>query len=76
MAAIEAETEPGWGRAAAQNVERLGIQAQVGDFVWTRDTHGCYLLCRLTGHIGTTTVMPRRRSTSTRSEMPNGRLGP
>jgi hypothetical protein len=49
MAAIEAETEPGWGRAAAQNVERLGIQAQVGDFVWTRDTYGRYLLCRLTG---------------------------
>jgi hypothetical protein len=49
VAEIEAKTERGWGRAAAQNVERLGSQAQIGDFVWTRDTHGRYLLCRLTG---------------------------
>jgi len=46
---IERKDEPGWGRAAAQTVRRFGQQAQEGDFVWTRDTNGRYLLCRITG---------------------------
>lgn len=45
----ELGAENGGGRQAAQTVERFGAQAQVGDFVWTRDTHGRYLLGRLTG---------------------------
>ena len=51
--AYETETnyEPaeGWGQAAAQTVRRFGEQAEVGDFVWTRDTSGRYLLCKITG---------------------------
>lgn len=46
---IEDKHEPGWGRPAALTVRRFGHEAQVGDFVWTRDTHGRYWLCRLTG---------------------------
>jgi hypothetical protein len=43
------EETPDWGRRPAQTVRRFGAEAQVGDFVWTRDTHGRYLLCRITG---------------------------
>jgi hypothetical protein len=39
----------GWGPQAASTVNRFGAEAKVGDFVWTRDTNGRYLLCRLTG---------------------------
>jgi hypothetical protein len=46
---IENKAEPGWGRDAAHTVRRFGEQAQIGDFVWTRDTSGRYLLCRLAG---------------------------
>ena len=46
---IEDEPAEGWGRAAAQTVRRFGEQAEVGDFVWTRDTSGRYLLCKITG---------------------------
>jgi len=46
---IEDEPAKGWGRAAAQTVRRFGEQAEIGDFVWTRDTFGRYLLCRITG---------------------------
>lgn len=46
---IETWPEPGWGRSAAQTVRRFGAEAQIGEFVWTRDTRGRYLLCRLTG---------------------------
>jgi len=49
LSAIEASNEDGWGRRAALIVRRFAMDAQVGDFVWTRDTHGRYLLCRLTG---------------------------
>jgi len=30
-------------------VRRFGEPASIGDWVWTRDTHGRYLLCRITG---------------------------
>ena len=46
---IEHTAEPGWGRAAAQTVRRFGAEAEIGDFVWTRDTHGRYLLCKIAG---------------------------
>ena len=46
---IRNNAEPGWGKRAADTVRRFGIDAQVGDFVWTRDTFGRYLLCRITG---------------------------
>jgi hypothetical protein len=39
----------GWGPAAAATVRRFGEGAQVGEFVWTRDTAGRYLLCKITG---------------------------
>lgn len=43
------EDTPGWGRPAAQTVRRFGAEAQIGDFVWTRDTHGRYWLCKISG---------------------------
>lgn len=46
---IENESADGWGRRAAQTVRRFGEAAKAGDFVWTRDTHGRYLLCRIAG---------------------------
>lgn len=48
-ARVERHPGPGWGRRAAQTVHRFGQEAQPGDFVWTRDTSGRYLLCRITG---------------------------
>lgn len=49
LAAIEARTDDGWGPRAARIVRRFGEEAEIGDFVWTRDTNGRYLLCRITG---------------------------
>lgn len=46
---IESMPEVGWGPKAAHIVRRCGVDAKIGDFVWTRDTFGCYLLCRITG---------------------------
>lgn len=46
---IENNPAEGWGRTAAQTVRRFGAEAKVGDFVWTRDTTGRYLLCKITG---------------------------
>jgi hypothetical protein len=46
---IENSAAPGSGRAAARTVRRFGEDAQIGDFVWTRDTSGRYLLCMITG---------------------------
>lgn len=43
------EETPGWGREPAQTVRRFGEQAVEGDYVWTRDTHGRYWLCEITG---------------------------
>src|SRR4051794_8565165 len=50
LEAIESKVEAGWGRRSARIVRRFGEEAQVGDFVWTRDTRGRYLLCRITGN--------------------------
>lgn len=47
--AIKKRTDPGWGPRAAQIVRRFGDEAEIGDFVWTRDTLGRYLLCRISG---------------------------
>jgi hypothetical protein len=49
LRAIEMRIEPGWGPGSARIVRRFALEARVGDFVWTRDTVGRYLLCRLTG---------------------------
>lgn len=49
VATIEAKSEVGWGRTAAQTVHRFGAEAKIGDFVWTRDTSGRYLLARISG---------------------------
>ena len=46
---IEQCADPGWGRTSAQIVRRFGAEAQVGDFVWTRDTAGRYLLAKIAG---------------------------
>ena len=46
---VRATPNPGWARAAANTIERFGATAKIGDFVWTRDTAGRYLLCRITG---------------------------
>jgi hypothetical protein len=43
------ESTPGWGKEPADTVRRFGEQAVIGDFVWTRDTHGRYWLCRISG---------------------------
>jgi hypothetical protein len=43
------ENHDDWGRTPAQIVRRFGSDAQAGDFVWTRDTAGRYLLGRITG---------------------------
>ena len=46
---IEQSEAPGSGRTAAQIVRRFGAEASIGDSVWTRDTHGRYLVCRIVG---------------------------
>jgi hypothetical protein len=46
---ISGEESPGWGVRAAQCVRRLGSDAVRGDFVWTRNTNGRYLLAQITG---------------------------
>lgn len=46
---IESCPDAGWGRTAAQIVRRFGAEALVGEFVWTRDTSGRYLLAKITG---------------------------
>ncbi len=43
------EEREGWGRKPAAIVRRFGEKAQVGDFIWTRDVHGGYWVCRITG---------------------------
>jgi len=50
LAALEAKDEPGWGRRAMWTVRRFGREAQVGDFIWTRDLAGRFRLGRLAGH--------------------------
>lgn len=49
LEAIRGKQERGWGSGSAQIVRRFAEDAKVGDFVWTRDTSGRYLLCRIGG---------------------------
>ena len=49
LAAIEGKATVGWGERAARIVRRFAVEAAIGDFVWTRDTNGRYLFCRITG---------------------------
>ena len=46
---ISNRKDAGWGTRAAALIRRFGAEAQNGEFVWTRDTHGLYLLCMLNG---------------------------
>jgi hypothetical protein len=46
---VASNPAPGWGLNAAANIRRLGRDAQVGEFIWTRDTYGRYLLGRISG---------------------------
>lgn len=46
---IESSTSPGWGRRPALTVRRFGAQAQIGEFVWTRDLQSHFGVCRITG---------------------------
>lgn len=46
---IAGRTWEGWGHRAASTVRRLGEQATTGDYVWTRDTSGRYLLSKIRG---------------------------
>ena len=50
LATIDGKAEDGWGPRARRIVQRFAVEAEIGDFVWTRDTHGRYLLCRITGN--------------------------
>jgi hypothetical protein len=42
LEAIARTTDERFGRTAAHMVRRFGEAAQIGDFVWTRDTFGRY----------------------------------
>jgi hypothetical protein len=50
--AIKNNPERGWGKRSLGIVRRFATEAKLGDFVWTRDTSGQYLLCRITGAWG------------------------
>lgn len=43
------EEREDWGRTPAQIVRRFGAEAELGDYCWTRDTSGRYLLARISG---------------------------
>lgn len=43
------DKNPAYGKNATYNPRRFAEQAKKGDFVWTRDTKGRYLLCQITG---------------------------
>jgi hypothetical protein len=47
LAAIDAE--PDWTKDAVHTVRRFGKDAQIGDYIWTRDLHGRFRLGRITG---------------------------
>lgn len=47
--AVRENKNPGWGKRAAQTIERFALQASVGDYVWTRDHEGAYRLCQIQG---------------------------
>jgi hypothetical protein len=47
LAAIDAE--PDWTKAAVHTVRRFGKDAEIGDYIWTRDLHGRFRLGRIAG---------------------------
>jgi hypothetical protein len=47
LAAIDAQ--PGWKKDAVHTVRRFGEDAEVGDYIWTRDLHGRFRLGRISG---------------------------
>jgi hypothetical protein len=49
VAAIRSNPERGWGPQAASTVRLFGQEAEVGDFIWTRDLEGRFRLARITG---------------------------
>ncbi len=49
LAAIRKTEIRGWGAQAASTVRLFGEEAEVGDFVWTRDLQGRFRLGRITG---------------------------
>lgn len=40
---------PGWTKDAVHTVRRFGKDAEIGDYIWTRDLHGRFRLGRITG---------------------------
>lgn len=51
LAAVSAAigVQPGWTKDAVHTIRRFGRDAEVGDFIWTRDLHGRFRLGRITG---------------------------
>jgi hypothetical protein len=47
LAAIDAESD--WTKDAVHTVRRFGEDAEIGDYIWTRDLHGRFRLGRITG---------------------------
>lgn len=47
LAAIDAE--PDWTKDAVHTVRRFGKDAEIGDYIWTRDLHGRFRLGRIAG---------------------------
>jgi hypothetical protein len=43
------KNHPDGGPQAAETIRRFAEEAQEGDFIWTRDTHGTYRLGCITG---------------------------
>lgn len=42
-------SQPGWTKDAVHTVRRFGEDAEIGDYIWTRDLHGRFRLGRITG---------------------------
>lgn len=43
-------SQPGWTKDAVHTVRRFGKEAEIGDYIWTRDLHGRFRLGRIAGH--------------------------
>jgi hypothetical protein len=41
--------QPDWTKDAVHTIRRFGKDAEVGDYIWTRDLHGRFRLGRITG---------------------------
>jgi hypothetical protein len=41
--------EKGWGSRAAYTIRRFAREAEIGEFIWTRNLSGRYRLCKITG---------------------------